>query len=181
MTADLAGGRILRTRRAARRADTSSGRAGGPATETPSRLEDLCLERGLKMTAQRRVIARVLSDATDHPDVEEVHRRAALLDTAISVATVYRTLRLFESEGIIERLNFGDGRARYEEATADHHDHLIDVETGRIIEFHNDEIERLQEEIAKAHGLKLIGHRHELFGVPLTPAKRRKSGGRERS
>lgn len=130
-----------------------------------SRIEQACIKNGLKMTEQRRVIARVLSDADDHPDVEEVHRRSNAVDSRISVATVYRTVRLFADEDIIERHDFGDGRARYEEATDDHHDHLIDVKTGKVIEFHNAEIENLQEAIAKAHGMKLVGHRLELYCV----------------
>jgi len=130
-----------------------------------SRIEQACVKNGLKMTEQRRVIARVLSDADDHPDVEEVHRRASSVDSRISVATVYRTVRLFADEDIIERHDFGDGRARYEEATDDHHDHLIDVKTGKVIEFHNEEIENLQEAIAKAHGMKLVGHRLELYCI----------------
>ncbi|NQW00757.1 MAG: transcriptional repressor [Rhodospirillales bacterium] len=130
-----------------------------------SRIEQACIKNGLKMTEQRRVIARVLSDAEDHPDVEEVHRRANAVDARISVATVYRTVRLFADEDIIERHDFGDGRARYEEATDDHHDHLIDVKSGQVIEFHNEEIENLQESIAKAHGMKLVGHRLELYCV----------------
>lgn len=134
---------------------------------TISRIEQLCVDNGMKMTEQRRVIARVLSDAQDHPDVEEVHRRAAEQDSRISIATVYRTMRLFEDAGIVERHDFGDGRARYEEATDEHHDHLIDVKSGRVIEFHNEEIERLQDMVAKKHGLKLVGHRLELYGVPL--------------
>ncbi len=132
---------------------------------TESRIEQACIKNGLKMTEQRRVIARVLSDAEDHPDVEEVHRRANAVDSRISVATVYRTVRLFADEDIIERHDFGDGRARYEEATDDHHDHLIDVKSGRVIEFHNEEIENLQEAIAKEHGMKLVGHRLELYCV----------------
>lgn len=119
------------------------------------------------MTVQRRVIARVLSDAADHPDVQELHRRAEEVDDRISLATVYRTVRLFEEEGILERHDFGDGLARYEESSDDHHDHLINVRTGQVIEFHHEEIERLQEEIAARHGLKLVGHRMELFGVPI--------------
>lgn len=133
-----------------------------------SRLERLCVDKGMKMTEQRRVIARVLSDAEDHPDVEEVYRRASKQDSKISIATVYRTMRLFEDEGIVERHDFGDGRARYEEVSDEHHDHLIDVKTGRVIEFQNEEIERLQERVARKHGLKLVGHRLELYGVPLT-------------
>ncbi len=130
-----------------------------------SRIELACVKSGLKMTEQRRTIARVLSDANDHPDVEEVHRRANAIDSRISVATVYRTVRLFAEEDILERHDFGDGRARYEEATEDHHDHLIDVKSGQVIEFHNEEIEALQVMIAKAHGMKLVGHRLELYCV----------------
>lgn len=132
-----------------------------------TRIEKLCIDRGMKMTDQRRVIARVLSVADDHPDVEEVHRRAASEDSRISIATVYRTMRLFEDAGIVERHDFGDGRARYEEAPEEHHDHLINVKSGAVIEFHNEEIERLQEKIAKQHGLQLVGHRLELYGVPI--------------
>lgn len=136
-------------------------------SETRSRIEELCQEQGMKMTGQRRVIARVLSDATDHPDVEELHRRAIGEDPNISIATVYRTVRLFEEAGILERLDFGDGRARYEEASGDHHDHLIDINSGRVIEFHNAAIEALQEKIAAEHGFRLVGHKLELYGVPL--------------
>lgn len=135
--------------------------------ETASSIEQQCKERGIKMTVQRRVIAQVLSDANDHPDVQELHRRAADVDDRISLATVYRTVRLFEEEGILERHDFGDGLARYEESSDDHHDHLINVKTGKVIEFHNEEIERLQDEIAASYGLKLVGHRMELYGVPL--------------
>ncbi len=134
---------------------------------TSSRIEQLCIDNGMKMTEQRRVIARVLSEAEDHPDVEEVYKRASEQDSRISIATVYRTMRLFEDAGIVERHDFGDGRARYEEATDEHHDHLINVKSGKVIEFQNEEIERLQEKIARAHGLKLVGHRLELYGVPL--------------
>jgi len=119
------------------------------------------------MTEQRRVIARVLSDAVDHPDVEEVYRRATGIDPNISIATVYRTVRLFEEASILERHDFGDGRARYEEAPDSHHDHLIDVHSGRVIEFQNPEIEALQREIARRFGYKLVGHRLELYAVPL--------------
>jgi Fur family ferric uptake transcriptional regulator len=132
-----------------------------------SRLEERCIEQGLKMTGQRRVIARVLSEAEDHPDVEEVYRRASQIDPKISIATVYRTVRLFEEEGILERHDFGDGRARYERHPAQHHDHLIDTSTGRVIEFQSGEIEGLQREIARKLGFRLTGHRLELFGVPL--------------
>ena len=132
-----------------------------------TRIEKLCIEKGMKMTEQRRVIARVLSLADDHPDVEEVHRRAADLDPRISIATVYRTVRLWEEANILERHDFGDGRSRYEEATEDNHDHLIDMKSGRVVEFQNEEIEELQDKIAKAHGMKLVGHRLELYGIPL--------------
>ena len=120
------------------------------------------------MTEQRRVIARVLSDAHDHPDVEEVHQRATKIDANISVATVYRTVRLFEDAAIIERHDFGDGRSRYEEASESHHDHLIDMQTGKVIEFQNLEIEVLQREVARTFGYKLVGHRLELYAVPLS-------------
>ena len=133
----------------------------------PSRIEQRCIDKGMKMTEQRRVIARVLSDAADHPDVEEVYRRATQIDPRISIATVYRTVRLFEEADILERHDFGDGRARYEEAPDEHHDHLIDMQSGRVIEFHSDEIEALQREIARRFGFRLIGHRLELYGVPL--------------
>ena len=133
-------------------------------------IERLCVEKGMKMTEQRRVIARVLSSADDHPDVEEVHRRASELDSHISIATVYRTVRLFEEANILERHDFGNGRARYEEVSEEHHDHLIDIQSGRVIEFQNQEIEALQEKIAKKNGMKLVGHRLELFGVPLDRA-----------
>lgn len=124
------------------------------------------------MTGQRRTIARVLSGAHDHPDVEEVWRRAHAEDSRISLSTVYRTLKLFAAKGILERHDFGHGRGRYEEASRGHHDHLIDVSTGRVIEFQNEEIERLQERIAREHGYKLVGHRLELYGVAVSPKKK---------
>lgn len=133
----------------------------------PIDLEQLCAERGLRITEQRRVIARVLSESDDHPDVELLHKRAAAIDPKISIATVYRTVRLFEEAGILDRLEFGDGRARYEDADRDHHDHLIDVSTGEVIEFVDPEIEALQERIAARLGYRLIGHRLELLAVPL--------------
>ena len=139
-----------------------------PHSTAPSRLEKLCIDRGLKMTEQRRIIARVLSDATDHPDVEQLYRRATELDPRISIATVYRTVRLFEEANILERHDFGDGRARYEELPETHHDHLIDVESGRVIEFQSTEIEALQRKIAEQLGFKLVDHRLELYGVPLS-------------
>lgn len=131
------------------------------------RLEQICAEKGVRMTDQRRVVARVLSVAEDHPDVEEIHRRAVAIDPRISIATVYRTMRLFEEVGVVERHDFQDGRARYEEATDEHHDHLIDMRTGKVIEFLSAEIEALQERIAAEHGYKLIAHRLELYGLPI--------------
>mgnify|MGYP006134954735 FL=1 len=130
-------------------------------------IEQLCVAKGLKMTGQRRVIARVLSGAVDHPDVEMVHRRAIAIDPKISIATVYRTVRLFEEEQILERHEFGDGRARYEEVSESHHDHLIDIESGQVIEFQNEEIEKIQHNIAQKLGYRLVDHRLELFAVPL--------------
>jgi Fur family ferric uptake transcriptional regulator len=132
------------------------------------------MDKGLKMTEQRRVIARVLSDSADHPDVEAVHRRATEIDAKISIATVYRTVRLFEEASILARHDFGDGRARYEEATSDHHDHLIDVQSGRVIEFRNEDIEKLQRLVAEKLGYRLVGHRLELFAVPLAGKAERK-------
>jgi len=132
-----------------------------------SRIEQICIEKGLRMTQPRRVIARVLSDSDDHPDAEELHRRANAIDRSISLATVYRTVKLFEDYDIIARHDFRDGRSRFEELPTDHHDHLIDVKSGEVLEFHNEEIERLQEEIAKKLGYKLVDHRLELYGVPL--------------
>lgn len=131
------------------------------------RLEKLCIEKGMRMTEQRRVIARVLSSSADHPDVEELHRRAHAVDPHISIATVYRTVRLFEESGIIERHDFRDGRSRYEETPDHHHDHLIDMKTGKVVEFTDDEIEALQNAIAARLGYKLVDHRLELYGVPL--------------
>jgi len=119
------------------------------------------------MTGQRKVISRVLEAANDHPDVEELHRRASVIDNRISLSTVYRTVRLLEQANILSRLDFGDGRARYEVEPEEHHDHLIDLTSEKIIEFHDEEIERLQEEIAKRHGYRLISHRMELFAVPI--------------
>ena len=132
-----------------------------------SSLQDLCIERGMKMTEQRRVIAEVLSDSEDHPDVEQVYARSVKIDPRISIATVYRTVRLFEEAGLLDRLDFGDGRARYEQTSDDHHDHLIDVKSGEIIEFHDEEVESLQLQVARRLGYKLVGHRMELFGVPV--------------
>ena len=132
-------------------------------------IEALCVERGMRMTDQRRVIARVLGEASDHPDVEEVYRRATAIDKRISIATVYRTVRLFEEAGILERHDFRDGRSRYEPVPDAHHDHLIDLETGKVVEFHDPEIEELQRRIAERLGYRLVDHRMELYGVPLNP------------
>jgi Fur family ferric uptake transcriptional regulator len=137
----------------------------------PSRLEQLCLDKGLKMTDQRRVIARVLSEADDHPDVEAVYHRASIVDPRISIATVYRTVRLFEEANILDRHDFGDGRARYEEHPNDHHDHLIDMQSGKVIEFQNEAIEELQRRVAETLGYRLVGHRLELYAMPLDPSR----------
>jgi len=135
------------------------------------RIEKLCVDKGMRMTEQRRVIARVLSTADDHPDVDELHRRAHAVDPHISIATVYRTVRLFEEEGIIARHDFRDGRSRYEHSPGVHHDHLIDMSTGQVIEFVDDEIEALQDAIARRLGYKLLDHRLELYGLPLDEPK----------
>jgi Fur family ferric uptake transcriptional regulator len=127
----------------------------------------MCVDRGMKMTGQRRIIARVLSDSHDHPDVEELYRRSIETDPKISIATVYRTVRLFEEAGLLDKLDFGDGRARYEEATEAHHDHLIDMQSGKVFEFNDADVEQLQIRIAKKLGYKLVGHRLELYGVPI--------------
>ena len=137
-------------------------------------IELRCESAGLRMTDQRRVIAQVLQEAIDHPDVEDLYKRAILSDPAISIATVYRTVKLFEETGILEKLEFGDGRARYEDAEREHHDHLIDMQTGEVIEFFDKEIELLQEKIAKRLNFKLLGHRLELYGTKiLTDSKNR--------
>jgi len=133
------------------------------------RIEKLCLDKGMRMTEQRRVVARVLSDSHDHPDVEELYRRAAAVDPHISIATVYRTVRLLEEAGIIEKHDFRDGRSRYEEVGDHHHDHLIDMKTGQVVEFYDAEIERLKQAIAERLGFRLVDHRLELYGVPLDP------------
>ncbi len=157
---------MIKDRRVIKERDAAFGKAA-----SMDRLEKLCIEKGMRMTDQRRVIARVLSLAEDHPDVEEIHRRASEIDQRISLATVYRTVRLFEEAGVVERHDFQDGRSRYEEASDDHHDHLIDVRSGKVIEFVNEEIERLQHKIADEHGYKLVAHRLELYGVPKDKAE----------
>jgi Fur family transcriptional regulator, ferric uptake regulator len=144
------------------------------AAEKSQSLEDLCVAKGMRMTEQRRVVARVLEAATDHPDVEELYRRASAVDPHISLATVYRTVKLFEDAGVIARHDFGAGRSRYETLPEEHHDHLIDLRTGKVIEFRNEEIERLQQAIAERLGFRIVDHRLELFGVPLEPGKKPK-------
>jgi Fur family ferric uptake transcriptional regulator len=146
--------------------------AAKDAATVISRLEQLCIDKGMRMTDQRRVIARVLSDAEDHPDVEEVYRRASVVDNRISIATVYRTVRLLEDAGILERHDFRAGRSRYEQVSEEHHDHLIDLQTGDVVEFRNEQIERLQELIARELGFRLVDHRLELYGVPLKDNER---------
>ena len=150
-------------------------------------ITDRCEAKGLRMTDQRRTIAKVLEDAEDHPDVEDLYLRASAVDPHISIATVYRTVKLFEEAGILDKLEFGDGRARYEDAERDHHDHLIDLQSGEVIEFVDADIEALQERIARKLGYKLKGHKLELYGVPLKDdcaaraarplAKRKERGG----
>ncbi len=142
---------------------TSADTAWSPLLD---RIEKLCVDMGMRMTEQRRVIARVLSLAADHPDVEELHQRAHALDPHISIATVYRTVRLFEDAGILTRHDFRNGRSRYEEVSEAHHDHLIDMKSGAVVEFVDDEIEALQKAIAKRLGYRLVDHRLELYGVP---------------
>ncbi len=139
----------------------------GLLAKMTSRVEKLCIDKGLKMTEQRRVIARVLSESDDHPDVEQLYQRASKIDSRISIATVYRTVKLFEEANILDRHDFGDGRARYEERPEEHHDHLIDMNSGEVIEFRDDEIERLQAYVAETLGYRLVGHRLELYGVRL--------------
>ena len=136
-------------------------------TDQVKSLEELCIERGMRMTEQRRIIAQILESSDDHPDVEELHRRSAAVDARISISTVYRTVKLFEDAGIIERHDFRDGRSRYETVPEAHHDHLIDLKTGIVIEFHSAEIEALQERIAREYGFRWVDHRLELYGVPL--------------
>ena len=126
-----------------------------------------CERKSLRMTSQRKIIAQVLEDAADHPDVEELYKRASKIDLTISIATVYRTVKLFDEAGILDKLEFGDGRARYEDAEREHHDHLIDINSGRVIEFMDSDIEKLQEKISQKLGYKLMGHKLELYGVPL--------------
>lgn len=140
-------------------------------TKAPTSIEARCAEKGMRMTEQRRVIARVLNDAEDHPDVEELYRRCVKVDNRISISTVYRTVKLFEDAGIIERHDFREGRARFEQIPETHHDHLINLRTGEVVEFQSEEIERLQAEVARKLGYKLVDHRLELYCVPLDDDK----------
>jgi Fur family ferric uptake transcriptional regulator len=142
------------------------------STMTAEAIQQACAAKGLRMTGQRRVITRVLGEALDHPDAEELHRRAAAVDARISLSTVYRTMKLLEDRGIIARHAFGDGRARFEQAERQHHDHLINIKTGEVVEFQSEEIERLQAEVARRLGYRLVHHRLELYAVPLKPKKR---------
>lgn len=137
----------------------------------PQQIEQICEKRGMRMTGQRRIIARVLQESADHPDVEELYRRASAQDPNISIATVYRTVRLFEEAGILERHEFGDGRARYEQIPESHHDHLINIQSREVIEFSDKQIEELQRVIAERLGFRLVGHRLELYCVPLEAEK----------
>jgi Fur family ferric uptake transcriptional regulator len=143
-------------------------------TTAKTNIEALCTSKGMRMTEQRRVIARVLAESSgDHPDVEELYRRCATVDRNISISTVYRTVKLFEDAGIIERHDFREGRARYEQIPESHHDHLIDLRSGQVIEFQSEEIEKLQAEVARKLGYKLVDHRLELYAVPLDDKLRR--------
>jgi len=139
--------------------------------KSTTNLEELCVAKGMRMTEQRRIIARVLQSSKDHPDTEELYRRSSAIDDKISISTVYRTVKLFEDAGIVERHEFGDGRSRYETVPDEHHDHLIDLKSGKVIEFKNEEIEALQDAIAQKLGYRLVDHRLELYGVPLKSAK----------
>jgi Fur family ferric uptake transcriptional regulator len=149
-------------------------RADEVIVPNPNHIEAMCIAKGMRMTEQRRVIARVLADSADHPDVEELYRRCAEVDRNISISTVYRTVKLFEDAGIIERHDFREGRARYEQIPEAHHDHLINLRTGEVIEFQSEEIERLQAEVARRLGYRLVEHRLELYAVPLDDDKARR-------
>ncbi len=148
-------------------------------TSSEPTLEEACVAQGMRMTDQRRIIARVVQDSADHPDVEELHRRAAAVDSGISLSTVYRTLNLFEEAGLVTKHDFKDGRARFELIPDEHHDHLIDVRSGRVIEFRNEEIEAIQEVIAKRLGYRLVDHRLELYAVPIEGANKAFKGERK--
>jgi Fur family ferric uptake transcriptional regulator len=144
------------------------------STSKAMNIEERCAAKGMRMTEQRRVIARVLAASDDHPDVEELYRRCAKVDDRISISTVYRTVKLFEDSGIIERHDFREGRARYEQIPESHHDHLINLRTGEVIEFQSEEIERLQAEVARRLGYRLVDHRLELYAIPLEDGKARR-------
>jgi Fur family ferric uptake transcriptional regulator len=147
--------------------------SGSKSHPAPASVEDACVKSGMRMTEQRRVIARVLGSSRDHPDVEELYRRASAIDDKISMSTVYRTMKLFEDAGIIEKHDFGDGRSRYEQAPEEHHDHLINLRTGKVIEFRSEEIEKLQIEVARKLGFRLVDHRLELYALPLDDDKKK--------
>ncbi len=153
--------RVIRMRR-------NTGTSGVPKQND---IEAKCMAKGMRMTEQRRIIARVLSGSADHPDVEELYRRCVKLDDRLSISTVYRTMKLFEDAGIIERHDFREGRARYEQMPESHHDHLINLRTGKVIEFQSEEIERLQAEVARKLGYRLVDHRLELYALPLDDDK----------
>jgi Fur family transcriptional regulator, ferric uptake regulator len=155
------------------RRDIAIGRRSVVNAPKPRDIEALCSAKGMRMTEQRRVIARVLAAADDHPDVEELYRRCAAVDDRISISTVYRTVKLFEDAGIIERHEFRDGRARYEQMPDSHHDHLINLRTGEVIEFQSEDIERLQADVARRLGYRLVDHRLELYAVPLEDKPKR--------
>ncbi len=142
-------------------------------SKTTNSIEARCIDKGMRMTEQRRTIARVLNDSDDHPDVEELYRRCSAIDSRISISTVYRTVKLFEDAGIIERHDFREGRARFEQIPDTHHDHLINLRTGEVLEFQSEEIERLQAEVARRLGYRLVDHRLELYAVPLGDEKKR--------
>ena len=142
--------------------------------QKPASIEEACVASGMRMTEQRRVIARVLADSVDHPDVEELYRRCVAVDDKISISTVYRTVKLFEDAGIIERHDFREGRARFEPSPESHHDHLINLRNGEVVEFRSEEIERLQAEVARKLGYKLVDHRLELYAVPIDDHKTRR-------
>jgi Fur family ferric uptake transcriptional regulator len=147
--------------------------SGSKSHPAATSVEDACVKSGMRMTEQRRVIARVLDTSRDHPDVEELYKRASAIDDKISMSTVYRTMKLFEDAGIIEKHDFGDGRSRYEQAPEEHHDHLINLRTGKVIEFRSEEIEKLQVEVARKLGFKLVDHRLELYALPLDDDKKK--------
>ena len=147
--------------------------SGSKSHPAATSVEDACVKSGMRMTEQRRVIARVLDSSRDHPDVEELYKRASVIDDKISMSTVYRTMKLFEDAGIIEKHDFGDGRSRYEQAPEEHHDHLINLRTGKVIEFRSEEIEKLQIEVARKLGFRLVGHRLELYALPLDGDKKK--------